>query len=148
MGLTEVVEKQVTVDLMPGAKDGDKIVFEEATDESPGMRTGDLVVKIRALRHEFFTREGIDLRMTMKIPLVDALLGFETTVEHLDGRIVKIEKTGVTSCGSEMRIRGEGMPVQGKEGQFGDLHIKFVVDFPTSITGEENRAILRHILGA
>lgn len=137
----------MTVDLERGAKDGDRIVFEEATDESPGAKAGDIVLKVRALKHEFFEREGDDLSMTMKIPLVDALLGFRTTVEHLDGHIVIVEKEGVTSCGSQMHIQGEGMPMPGRSGEFGDMVVKFVVDFPSSIVGEENKEALRRVLG-
>ena len=135
------------MDLERGAKDGDRIVFEEATDESPGAKAGDLVLKVRALKHEFFEREGDDLSMTMRIPLVDALLGFRTTVEQLDGRTVVVEKESVTSCGSQMRIQGEGMPIPGKSGEFGDMVVKFVVDFPSSIVGGENREALRRVLG-
>ena len=115
------MQTRLTVDLERGAKDGDRIVFEEATDESPGAKAGDLVLKVRALKHEFFEREGDDLSMTMRIPLVDALLGFRTTVEQLDGRTVVVEKESVTSCGSQMRIQGEGMPIPGKSGEFGDM---------------------------
>ena len=145
-GITERAETHVTVELERGAKDGQRIVFEEAADESPGARAGDLVLKVRALKHEFFEREGDHLHMSMRIPLVDALLGFRTTVEHLDGRHVVVQKEGVTSCGSQMRIQGEGMPIPGRTGVFGDLFVKFVVEFPTSITGAENRDAIRQAL--
>ena len=56
-GITERAETRVTVELERGAKDGQRIVFEEAADESPGARAGDLVLKVRALKHEFFERE-------------------------------------------------------------------------------------------
>ncbi len=80
-------------------------------------------------------RDGDDLRMGLGIPLVDALLGFSTPVEHVDGHLLPVEKTGVTSCGSVMRLSGEGMP--RKKGGFGDLYITFTVEFPTHIPGGE-----------
>lgn len=48
-------------------------------------------VVLRLLRHEFFSRDGDDLRMIMGVPLLDALVGFATTIEHVDGHPVPRE---------------------------------------------------------
>jgi DnaJ-class molecular chaperone len=40
--------------------------------------------------HSLFKRDGNDLRMDMKISLKEAILGFEKTIRHLDGRNVQI----------------------------------------------------------
>ena len=40
----------------------------------------------------------------------EALLGFTTSVTHLDGHEVLIKKTGVTKPGLREKIKGEGMP--------------------------------------
>jgi DnaJ family protein B protein 11 len=46
-------------------------------------------VVLRVLRHEFFSRDGDTLKMTMEVPLVDALVGFTTSVQHVDGHTVR-----------------------------------------------------------
>mgnify|MGYP001977361494 CR=1 FL=1 len=45
-------------------------------------------------RHAVFARTGDDLSMTLKIPLREALLGFERTIRHLDGHSVTIANAG------------------------------------------------------
>ena len=132
-GLTEAEEVSLTADVARGMKTGEKITFEEVADEKPGARAGDLILTIRTLRHEFFVREDDDLLMTMSIPLIDALLGFETTVQHVDDHTVPVRKQTVTSCGDTMRIPGEGMPKKNGRG-FGDLVVTFTVEFPGGLS--------------
>jgi DnaJ-class molecular chaperone len=80
--------------------------------------------------------------MGMIIPLVDALVGFETNITHVDGRIVAVRKNSVTSCGSVMRIAEEGMPRRGGGNRgFGDLIITFTVQFPEHIRGSDKARI-------
>jgi len=70
-------------------------------------------------------------------------------VTHLDGRKVLVERTGVTACGTTMRLPGEGMPKRQKSRRgeaaaaaagllapgFGDLVVTFAVEFPEAIPG-------------
>jgi DnaJ-class molecular chaperone len=83
--MTETEEIQLTLDVQRGMRTGDFIRFEEVADELPGHLAGDLVFVIVETEHPTFRREGNDLYMTHAISLVDALVGFETTITHLDG---------------------------------------------------------------
>merc|ERR1712146_52783 len=58
--------------------------------------------------------------MGMEISLKEALVGFERTVEQLDGRDVMVKKDSVTPCEDVFVVRGEGMPRKSGRG-FGDL---------------------------
>lgn len=51
---------------------------------------GDLIFVIQEKPHETFTRKGADLYMKKTITLVEALIGFEFKVKHLDGTIFNI----------------------------------------------------------
>ena len=42
-----------------------------------------------------------------------------------------------TSHGKVLRIRGKGMPLWKKEGQYGNLLVSIFVDIPTDLTNEE-----------
>jgi DnaJ-class molecular chaperone len=85
--------------------------------------------------------------MGLRVPLVDALVGFATTVEHVDGRRVPVEKASVTSCGSTMRLSGQGMPRRNAHG-YGDLILTFTVEFPERLEGgDAQRAEIRNALG-
>ncbi len=118
-GQTQPEEAKLTVDIQPGMKDGDTIVFGEVADERAGHTAGDLVLQIQAIPHQFYTRHGDDLRVTLKVALLDALVGFETVVQQVDGKDVKLQKPTVTSHGEVQRVKGQGMPK--KSGGLGDL---------------------------
>ena len=61
---------------------------------------------------------------------------------------VEVEKRGVTSCGSKLKVNGAGMPRRGGGGgAFGDLELTFEVDFPASLRGgEKQREAIRSAL--
>lgn len=50
------------------------------------MEAGDIVVILQELEHSTFERKEMDLFLTKKITLSEALCGFTFIVEHLDGR--------------------------------------------------------------
>lgn len=141
-GMTEEEEVQLVLDLQAGMADGDTIKFEQVTDEAVGHIAGDLVFRVKAMNHELFTRQGDDLHMGLKISLLDSLVGFRTTVTHLDGHVVDIEKKDVTYCSEVMRILGEGMPKRGAGNNVrGDLFVTFLIDFPRDLTAAQKKAI-------
>ena len=57
------------------------------------------------------------------------MLGFSKSITHLDGHSVTIGSGGVSQPFSWQIIKGEGMPIRGT-GDFGDLHVKMIVNFP------------------
>lgn len=124
-GQTQAEESKLTVDIQPGMKDGENIVFSEVADEKAGHTAGDLVLQIQAIPHEFFVRQGDDLRLKLKVALLDALVGFDTSIKQVDGRDVKLNKPTVTSHGEVQRVKGQGMPK--RNGGFGDMVVTWEV---------------------
>lgn len=56
---------------------------------------------------------------------------------HLDGHIVKVDRLGqTTKPGLVNRYKGEGMPIFGEYGDYGDLLVTYVVKFPEVVTPE------------
>ncbi|CAN0346262.1 unnamed protein product, partial [Discosporangium mesarthrocarpum] len=107
------------------------VVWEQVADEAIGHKAGDLILRIDTIPHPDFTRIGVNLELNMEIDLVDALTGFKTSFEHLDGHEVVVERTGVTPPGEVMTLEGEGMPRRSDRGKtFGVMNIKFTVIFP------------------
>lgn len=102
---------------------------------------GDVLMTLKTRKHHLFTRDGNDLHMTMTISLKEALLGFSKTITHLDNHEVEVSKKGTTKPMSVKKIKGEGMCVHNFPSDFGDLHVKFVVDIPTKLTPEQTEAI-------
>lgn len=141
----KVVSETKTVEAFveKGMKDGDTIVINGMADEAPGCEAGDIVFHVTVKKDNVFTREGPDLAMEMKITLAEALCGFTKTITHLDGRKLIISTNpGEIIKPNEVRgIPDEGMPLRSNQFQHGTLFIRFVVEFPESLTGKEIEAI-------
>ena len=73
------------------------------------------------------------------ISLQDALVGFEMSIEHLDGHKVQVSREKVTWPGARIRKKGEGMPNYENNNLFGVLYITFDVDFPKNDLSEEEK---------
>jgi len=122
-----------------------KITFPGEADEGPDSTPGDVVVVIQQREHSSFKRDGQNLFMRKTISLVEALTGFEFTVEHLDGRKLLVstkspDAVTVVKPGDFKVIREEGMPLW-KRGTKGDLYVEFDVEFPKTIPLQNHKAL-------
>lgn len=99
----------------------------------PDLDTGDVVFTINTANHPIFERRGNDLHTQMKISLIEALVGFSKSIEHLDQTHVKIARTGVTQFGFVETINGAGMPFIDNHDQFGDMFVEYIVEFPQTV---------------
>ena len=79
----------------------------------------------------------------MKVSLQEALLGYKKRISHLDKHVVEInsKENEVTQPFSWKVLQGEGMPKRNMYSEFGDLHIKFIVDFPKQLTEQQKKLI-------
>ena len=104
---------------------------------------GDLRVRMKTLPHPVFERRGDDLYTNVTISLVDALVGFQMNITHLDGHIVQISRDKITWPGAKMRKTGEGMPNYENNNLHGILYITFDVEFPKNekLTEEKRKII-------
>jgi len=134
----------VTIDILPGMKHEQELKFEEFADESIGHLPGDLIVVLRQIPHPHFTRDGDDLHLRLGIDLADALVGFLTTVKHVDGHDVIIKSNNVIDCEYVKVIKGEGMPTES--GGFGNLIVTFEIQFPSKKFTDKQKERLRRIL--
>ena len=59
-------------------------------DEAPGVLGGDIHVRIFIDKNKQFERKGADLFMDKKISLLEALIGTNFEISHLNGKKVKV----------------------------------------------------------
>lgn len=169
--------KILEVTVSPGMPPGHKITFYGDADEEPGAETGDVVVVLVPLKEDEddeddsksnkkakaddpklpkFQRlqSGTDLIMELKISLVEALLGFQIAIKHLDDRVVLIKSPPqhVVAPDSVIVVEGEGMPQQHNPNAHGDLYVKIAIQFPTAEfiagLGKGKESMLRGLLPA
>ena len=79
---------------------------------------------------------GNDLYMNASIDLYTALLGGDTTIDTLSGK-VKLTVAPETQSGTKIRLKGKGFPVYKKEGRHGDLYVTYTVQLPTKLSDKE-----------
>jgi DnaJ-class molecular chaperone len=97
----------------------------------PGGRggpAGDVLIEVRVSAHDWFRREGDDIRLDLPISLKEALFGGAVRAPTVDGPVEVRVPAGANS-GSQLRLRGKGAPRASGTGR-GDQIIKLVVDVP------------------
>lgn len=113
---------------------------------APGVNggpAGDLYITFQIEDHPNFKRVGNDLYTTATIDLYTALLGGDTTIETLDGK-VRMKVAPETQPGARVRLKGKGVPVYKQEGQSGDLYVTYEVKLPTNLT-EKHKALFTEL---
>ncbi|OQS04695.1 hypothetical protein THRCLA_03084 [Thraustotheca clavata] len=125
-------------------RNGQRITFKGEADQAPGLVAGDIVFVVQEKEHALFQRKGANLIMEKKISLVEALCGFETIIEHLDGRHLHVKsKPGEVIKPNQFKaIHGEGMPQHGNPFVKGQLVILFKVEFPQYLTPDQQHVLM------
>jgi curved DNA-binding protein len=129
--------EKIRIQLKPGAYNGLKIKL--AGKGSAGInsgKAGDLYITINVLPHPLYERDGDNIKQTVPIDLFTAVLGDEKEVTSLSGTL-KIKIPQGSQNGKILRLKGKGMPVYNKPGQFGDLLLNIQVQIPDKLTGEQ-----------
>ncbi len=135
-------ERSYTVEVPAGVDDGATLRLTGRGAAGPrGGAAGDLYLHLRVRPHATLTRDGIDLRTTLRVTMAQAALGAQLKVETLDG---PEELTVPPGCptGYEMRLRGQGVPHLQRRGR-GDLLVTCVVDTPTELTASQEDLLRR-----
>lgn len=131
--------KNIRITIPAGIENGQVIKLKGYG--APGVNggpAGDLFITFVIAPHPVYKRLGNDLYTTVKIDLYTALLGGETTIETLTGK-VKLTVKPETQPGTKIRLKGKGFPVYKKEGEAGDLYVTYEVTLPTNLTEAQKK---------
>ena len=99
-----------------------------------GAPAGDLYLRVRLARHPDFSVHGADLHCDLDLAPWEAVLGVKVKIPTLDGPTSLRVPPG-TSAGSQLRLRGLGLPQEG--GARGDLYATVRVQVPATVTKEQ-----------
>ena len=121
-----------------GVKDGQTLRVKQKS----GSR-GDIYVTVHIQPHSHFERRDNDLYSDAPVELYTAVLGGKALVRTMKGTI-KIDIPKETDNGKVLRLKGMGMPVFGKESEYGDLYVKVKVMLPKNLT-EKETALFRQL---
>jgi len=131
----------IDVNVEKGMKDGQSLTFERMAEQKPGSIPGAVVFTLKATKHAKFARKGDDLHMNMQVSFREAMLGWQQSIRHLDGHVLKLGTEAVTRPFQVFKVKGEGMPLRDDPASFGDLYVKVEVMFPTSMTASQREAV-------
>lgn len=108
----------------------------------PGVRNNKLkvnksIIQLKVKSHPFFKRAGDDLLVVLKIDAIEALVGTDVRLKHLDGEYVNFKVLPATQHNQVMKLVGKGMPnpVTNKNG---DLLIQYEIVVPLLTKPQQN----------
>jgi molecular chaperone DnaJ len=136
-------ERKVLVKIPPGVDTGTQLRMKgEGESGENGGPPGDLFVVIYVEEHEFFDRDGDDLRCQVTVSFVQAALGFEASIPVLDNneeRRITIQEG--TQPGEIIRLKGKGMPSLRRGRGYGDLFVQVMVKIPTRLSQRQRELL-------
>ncbi|HEV2771072.1 MAG TPA: molecular chaperone DnaJ [Solirubrobacteraceae bacterium] len=142
VGQTHTV-KRYKVNVPAGVQDGSRVrVAGKGEPGRNGGGAGDLYVITHVSPSPVFARKGEHVEIEVPLTIPEAIRGAEVEVPTLHG-LKRVRVPAGTRHGTVQRLRGEGPPRLGSSGPpaRGDLHIRFVIDVPATLSREQRKAV-------
>jgi molecular chaperone DnaJ len=134
--------RRMRVNIPAGVREGSRIRL--AGKGEPGLRgspPGDLFVITRVSESPVFKRNGDNLEVEVPLTIPEALQGAVIEVPTLNGS-KRLRVAAGTKHGTVQRLRGEGPQRLSGKGR-GDIHYRFVIEVPDSLSAEQSEAVDR-----
>ena len=126
--------KHLRVTIPAGIDDDHQIRLSgEGEVGAHGGPPGSLYVAIHVIPHKTLRREGTELYHALEVSIAQAALGTRITVPTVEGE-EEIEIKPGTQPGTEIRLRGRGVPHLRRTSARGDLHVLVNVRVPTQLS--------------
>ncbi len=106
--------RDIRLPLEPGHTDGTIVRLEGKGLKIPGMLTGDVLASLRVMRTGACTVDGYDIHTVLKLPLEDAVLGCDTTIEGPSGP-VQVSIPAWSGSDQSIRLENQGLPISENE---------------------------------
>ena len=129
------------VKIPAGVADGQKIRLRGRGRPSPdGGESGDIVVTVAVRPHPVFSRDGLNLRLTVPVTFTEAALGATIEVPTLGGEPVRLRVAPGTPSGRVLRVKERG--IHSSKGT-GDLLAEVQVAVPGHLDDAAREALER-----
>src|SRR5579859_3342605 len=134
--------RRMRVNIPAGVRDGSRIRLAGKGDSGPrGSEPGDLYVITRVQESPVFKRAGDNLEVEVPLTIPEAIRGAVIEVPTLHGS-KRLRVPAGTKHGTVQRLRGEGPRRLSGKGN-GDIHYRFVIDVPATLSQAESDAVDR-----
>lgn len=125
----------IDVKIPAGIKDGQKVRQRGKGNAGPAGN-GDLIITVNVKPHDFFQRDGDNIRIHVPVTFAEAALGATIEVPTLDGDTVKLRVSGHT-----LRPDPSGEGPRCEDVQTGDLLVTIDVAVPQNLSKEAEEAV-------
>ncbi len=114
------------VKIPPGTTDGQVLrLRQQGRAERGGGPKGDALIKIHVMPHRYFRRDGQDINLELPVTLSEAVLGSSIQIPTPGGP-VKMTLPPHSDSGTELRLRGRGVPSNNGKGA-GNLYARLKI---------------------
>jgi molecular chaperone DnaJ len=137
------VERRRTlqVTIPAGIDEGHQIRIANEGEAGPRSGpAGSLYVAVHVAPHPALKREGTELIFEASVGIAQAALGTTILVPTVEGEEAVEVKAG-TQPGTEIRLRGRGVPYLRRAGQRGDLHVLVDIAVPHRLSRAQREAL-------
>ncbi len=137
IALREPNGEVIDVRIPAGIKDGQKVRVK-GKGQSGAAGAGDLMVSVHVKPHDFFVRDGNNIRIHVPVTFAEAALGADISVPTLTGDMVRVRVPAGTPSGRTLRVKGAGVKTSKSEG---DLLVTIDVTVPQKLSKEAEEAV-------
>lgn len=139
----QVGMKKYNITIKPGTLPGQKLRMKgfghPGYDSSGNTVKGDLIITILVSNsgdEKMYLNEDGTLEIMHPINCFDAILGSDQKIDLFD-KIINFKSNKFIQNGSSQILKGKGFPVYGKEGEYHDIKINYIINMPTNLTDEQ-----------
>jgi molecular chaperone DnaJ len=133
--------RSLRVTIPAGIDEGHQIRLSNEGEVGPrGGPAGSLYIAVHIGSHASLRREGTELVYEANIGLAQAALGTRIEVPTVEGS-EEVEVKPGTQPGTEIRLRGRGVPHLRRTGVRGDLHVIVEVAVPAKLSKAQREAL-------
>ena len=135
-------QRSLRVSIPAGIDEGHQVRLSNEGEVGPrGGAPGSLYVAVHVADHPSLTREGTELFFEADLSIAQVALGAKLKVPTVDGEELDVDIRAGTQPGTEIRLRGRGVPNLRRQTQRGDLHVIVNVVVPTKLSKHQRELL-------
>jgi len=133
--------KKLSVTIPAGIDEGHQIRLSGEGEAGPrGGPPGNLYVAVHVAPHAVLRRDGTEIYHDLQLSIAQAALGTRARIPTIEGD-EDLEVRPGTQPGTEIRLRGRGVPHLRRPGTRGDLHVLVHVNVPTKLSKRQRQLL-------
>jgi molecular chaperone DnaJ len=133
--------KKLRVSIPAGIDEGHQIRLSGEGEAGPrGGPPGNLYVAVHVTPHPALRRDGTEIFHELQLSIAQAALGTRARIVTIEGEEDLEIRAGIQP-GTEIRLRGRGVPHLRRPGSRGDLHVMVHVNVPTKLSKKQRQLL-------